>query len=517
MPEDYRAPVRIHRVTTRRRNLRAVQCPLEPELLVAEFAGELPPEVEQAVREHIAVCETCGERSRALRVPYELLGSLREQPVPYVPDLRDRIRTHLRSQRFYRGVVRAAGRLGRGSALGASGILGLGLIVVLIVVSLIVTSNAQAVGRSSNTLSNVPSAGRAGLVFAETDKLVTVTDSTGTSWQAAEVIAVSERSGAVVHSLPDSDADLQAAQPGQLPVAVAVAPNGATVYEVTAPNTRHQQALIAFDASSGAVRYINVLRYQDGRTLAAGNEADALAVAPNGTRLYVGLNVTRFAGAPARALAVDAATGRVLRTLPPAFTTSIPLPPPPGSLPISAFPGSSSTLYAAGYTATLGAGGNLVVSSDGNWLFDVILLSSQNTVHYAVVRRFSASTGGVQQELALQGNFTLAQLAINNVQPQTPAAATATPTPPAAVVPNPTAPQPQLYLIKGSPDAQCFVLDPGSTGPTLIGMIALGGPPAPAGGSYIGTLVASPSSDGTPCRRTASPGASRSSCAAARC
>ena len=101
MPEVFTPPVRIHRVTTRRRTLRVLNCPLEPELLVAEFAGELPPEVTIAVREHVAVCETCGARSQALRTPYELLASLGDEPVPFVPDLRDAVQLRIHSGRFY--------------------------------------------------------------------------------------------------------------------------------------------------------------------------------------------------------------------------------------------------------------------------------------------------------------------------------------------------------------------------------------------------------------------------------
>ena len=99
MSEPFQPSGRFHRVTTRRRNLRVLQCPLEPELLVAEFAGELPPEVATAVREHIAVCEICGERSRALQTPYQVIASLGNQPVPYVPDLRDKVRVRLRHTR----------------------------------------------------------------------------------------------------------------------------------------------------------------------------------------------------------------------------------------------------------------------------------------------------------------------------------------------------------------------------------------------------------------------------------
>src|SRR5215472_10232755 len=108
--------VRIHRVTTRRRSLHALQCPLEPELLVAEFAGELPPDVALAVREHIAVCESCGSRSQALHQPYELLASLGSEPVPFVPDLRDTVRTQVRHKWLYWRALRVFGIVGRGGA-----------------------------------------------------------------------------------------------------------------------------------------------------------------------------------------------------------------------------------------------------------------------------------------------------------------------------------------------------------------------------------------------------------------
>src|SRR5262245_45560515 len=115
MSVNDRPAIRFHRVTTRRRSLRALQCPLEPELLVAEFAGELPPDVALAVREHIVVCETCGARSRALQAPYDLLTSLGNEPVHYVPDLRDMVRLRVGSRRFFRSVSEAVGTLRRGS------------------------------------------------------------------------------------------------------------------------------------------------------------------------------------------------------------------------------------------------------------------------------------------------------------------------------------------------------------------------------------------------------------------
>ena len=102
MTIENRPAIRYHRVTTRRRTLHALQCPLEPELLVAEFGDELPPDIALAVREHIAVCEICGARSQALRQPYELLASLGSEPVHYVPDLRETVRVRARQGRGVR-------------------------------------------------------------------------------------------------------------------------------------------------------------------------------------------------------------------------------------------------------------------------------------------------------------------------------------------------------------------------------------------------------------------------------
>src|SRR5262249_29099672 len=147
MSVNDRPAIRFHRVTTRRRNLRALQCPLEPELLVAEFAGELPPDVALAVREHIVVCETSGTRSRALQAPYDLLSSLGDEPVHYVPDLRDMVRLRVGSRRFFRSLSEAADALRRGSTLGLTIAVGGGFLVVLLIIGMVITASAQSVSR----------------------------------------------------------------------------------------------------------------------------------------------------------------------------------------------------------------------------------------------------------------------------------------------------------------------------------------------------------------------------------
>src|SRR5215831_1321092 len=235
MPEANTPTLRIHRVTTRRRTLRELNCPLEPELLVAEFANELPPEVAVAVREHIATCETCGARSQALRSPYELLASLGHEPVPYVPDLRDTIRSQTGAHRFTHNLARAAATVGRGGMIGLASLAVLVLVAAVVLGGIFVAANAQAVSRSHNALSHVLAAGPSGTLLAATDKLVPLRDASGHEWLAAEVIAVDERSGAVTRSLPASSSGLRAADSSQLPVAIAVSADDATIFELTAP------------------------------------------------------------------------------------------------------------------------------------------------------------------------------------------------------------------------------------------------------------------------------------------
>jgi len=125
MAETIAQPVRIHRVTTRRRSLRALECPLESELIVGEFAGELPPHVARAVREHTAICEECGARATELRRPYELLSSLGTEPVEYIPDLRATVNERLARGRFARTALRTARVLGQGGTLGITTLVGM--------------------------------------------------------------------------------------------------------------------------------------------------------------------------------------------------------------------------------------------------------------------------------------------------------------------------------------------------------------------------------------------------------
>ncbi|HLY30252.1 MAG TPA: hypothetical protein VKQ36_04445, partial [Ktedonobacterales bacterium] len=167
MPDTEAPYVRMSRVTTRRHSLRPLNCPLEPELIVAEFAGELPPEVAVAVREHIAVCATCGPRARSLRAPYELLAALGQEPAPYVPDLRETVRLHVRAQRFLVGPLRALAGLGRGGLIALTCVVALSVVVLLVATSFFALG-AQFAQRSTNGIAHAPLAATGGLVYAET-------------------------------------------------------------------------------------------------------------------------------------------------------------------------------------------------------------------------------------------------------------------------------------------------------------------------------------------------------------
>jgi hypothetical protein len=464
-------PVRIARVTTRRMHTQTIQCPLDPEMLVAEFAGELPPDIARHVREHLMFCETCSGRSRALRSPYELLSSLGSEPVPHVTDLRDSVRVHLRSRRAVNEVARLTARLGRGGTIVLTGLLGLAVICVFLAVAFLFPAIAGVTSRSQNALRNAPAAAPGGLLYAETNKLIPITDHTGMTWQVAEIIAVDQRTGAVRHSLPASGGTLHVAQPDQLPVAVQV--DGSTVVELSAPGKDGRQALVIFDATTGNVRAITPLTLPDGRSLPGGISGAALIMSRDHAVAYVGLDIPNLHGDVPSVLVVDLASGKITSSLTPGYTVSVPLPPPPGSLPLSAFPSAVPYLDVSGMSVSTGLQGALALSPDGQWLFDVLSLTGSDQKQYALIRRFDATTGDLAQELALPGDFSLARLLGGN-----------------------DTDMPELYLVSGSPDVQCYILDASDQGPTLVGDVPLGGPISLSGTQFTGSMYLSLSGDG---------------------
>ncbi len=473
MPETITPSTRIHRVTTRRQHLRELVCPLEPEVLVAEFANELPPNAALAVREHIAVCEICGARSRALREPYNMLASLGSEPVPVVPDLRDAVISHTRSRSLFRHARRIGAALGRGGTIGLTALLGLVALVALVAGLFVLPGRNTAAARSENGIAHPLAAGAGGLLYAETGKLVTVADSAGHTWKVAEVIAVDERNGTVTRSLPASSDSLTVAQTAQLPAAVQVNAQGTLLYELTAQQNG-QQALLAFDATSGALKFATPLTPANGVVLKNGARAESLVLSPTGDTAYVGVGEPPTTASGPRALVVNAQTGQVERALTPSVPANVPMPPPPGSLPASAFPSTVPHLATTGTTRAEGAGGTLAISPDGQWLFDVMELTDTKGAQYALLRRIDVQTGQTAQALAVQGIPPNARLATN--------ASTS---------------EPQVYLVDGTPLVECLVFDASAAGPTEIGDIPLGGPVAPATLAVAESLSVSPDTSGT--------------------
>ncbi len=187
------------------RRLRALRCPLSAEILVAEFAGELPPNVASAVRKHVANCVICGPRAQELRASYDLVGSLGAEPVASLPDLRERV--YIRTQtvplaRQRKRLALAFPRVVWGVLIGG---LAVAVIAVLVTQWLITPARTQAATRSSNALTDVPAAGASGELLAATSTLIPVRDTSGQVWRVAEVVAADERTGAITRSLPASD------------------------------------------------------------------------------------------------------------------------------------------------------------------------------------------------------------------------------------------------------------------------------------------------------------------------
>lgn len=472
MPETGTPYARYSRLTTRRGTLRALNCPLEPELMVAEFSGELPPDVAQAVREHIAICETCGARAVELRTPYNLLTSLGAEPVPYVPDLRDQVRRKAAAEERWLGPLRALGALGRVGALAV--VLGIVLIgmVAFMLRGALTSSGVFASGRTTNALSHVAAAAPTGVVLAETNKVLSVS-SGGFSqgWQVAEVLVTDQRTGHVTRSLPAAGDSLSVGSASTLPVAIIT--DGQTVYELTSPQHGARQALVAITVSDGATRFILPLTLPRGEALPAGAQAQSLAISPDHQTLYVGLGGANGKLLSVRALVVAAASGKVTAAYSPALITSVPLPPPTSSLPASAFPAQTPVVDLSHMTFTEAAQGAIVPSPDGVWIFDALYASDAQGVHYLLIRRISATTGQTSQVLGLPGTFHAEQLAA-----------------------SPAVSSPQLYLVSGSPDAIAYVIDISQEQPTLLGDIPLGGPAATNGVGLRDSLSISPTADG---------------------
>jgi hypothetical protein len=475
MPETGTPYARYSRVTTRRGSLRPLNCPLEPELMVAEFSGELPPDVAQAVREHIAICETCGARAVALRTPYNLLTSLGNEPVPYVPDLREQVRRNASAQERWLGPLRTLGSFGRFSVLSvALGVVLVGLLIFLLRGAL-GSIGAFTTARTANGLAHPPAAAPAGVALLETNKVVNVGSGFGQTWQVAEALVVDQHSGQVVRSLPTGSGGLTSGSSSSLPVAIAT--DGQTIYELTSMQNGGRQALVAINASNGATRFILPLTLPKGAALPAGAQAQSLVLSPDHQTVYVGIGGAQGKLLSVRALVVSVASGAVRAAFDPALVTSAPLPPPTSSLPASAFPSQTPTADLSQMRFSEAAQGQLVISPDGAWLFDALYASDAKGIEYLVIRRIDATAdataGQTASAFGLPGPFHSEALAV-----------------------SPTVNSTQMYLVSGSPNATAYIMDISQVQLTLLGDIALGGPTTTNGAGLTDALSISPTPDG---------------------
>lgn len=465
MPEVRPSAIPARRGPSSRR-MRVLHCPLDAEILVAEFADELPPDVAIAVREHVTECDVCGPQARELRTPYELLGSLGAEPVPYVPDLRERISERTLTTPLVRRQRRIMASVGAGSVV----VLVSALILILIggFVAQVFSNAARptVVGRAANTLVGVPVAGGSGLLLAQTDTLVPIIDRLGATWNVSETLVASKTTGQIVRTLPASSGAPRIAQAADLPLAIEVSSDGATLFELTAPGPTGKQALLAFDTIQGALLFAAPLTFPGGTPLPGGMRATALALSPNAPLAYIGLSGSQRSPTGPRALVVDEQTGALVQTLAPDTQGVVPLAQTPVSPTVAgAF---VPQLDVSGMRATQGLNGALAISADGLWLFDTLALDSAQGPRYQVVRRFSATTGATQQEMALPGDFAQGALAASK-----------------------SVASRQVYLFRGSPDAELYILDASPQGPTLLNALPLGGPGAITGARFTGSATMS--------------------------
>lgn len=463
---------KIHPISERGRLLREVQHPLQPEMLVAEMAGELPPEVAQAVREHVAVCESCGARARALAAPYGVLSSLGAAPVSYIPDLRRHVRQQWSKGHFFTRIARAARFVGGGGIAGIAA-----LVAVALVASLFLVTNAfQApaiVGRSTSAAGPAMAAGAAGVVYVETNKILDVQTSNGATWPAAEVIVVDERTGKVKRSLPEARGALHVARAGEQPLAIALAPNGRLVYELTAFQPGGQ-ALIAFDAHSGRIAFITRIALPGGRALPSEVVARGLSIGPDGEHLYLSLDVSIPAAELPGILVLEHAGAQVAQLLMPTVPTSVAEPPAPNQLPGVVATPVASQFAIDGLQQQLAANGTLAISPDGLSLYDAVALSNARGMQAVVVRRITIAQGETTQSLALPGDFAISALAASA---------------------NPGAPL--IYLARVGHDGQLYIFSAAGDGLTLQSAVPLGQPRAPAQAIFAGSVFISPTTAGT--------------------
>jgi hypothetical protein len=299
-------------VKTTLRPVRRVRCPIEPETLLAQIQGELPIDELREVQRHLQTCEKCRLRSEALREAYAQVAVLAE--APYVPAANVREAVLRDSQGHLRAV-----RLTHGLNLPARSFMfiGLGALVALVVLIVAIArpllqSRVLAVGRSHNTLSHLAPVG-VGTFYAETVKLVPISYQ-GSEWDVGEIVAISERNGQVVQSLPASS------QSPFLPllgigsganVRPALSPDGSTIVEAAiAGDGQAPTAFAAIDTATGRVRYVARLALPSGLVPQAEPTIQQMWITPDGQNVLVLTDLSIAGHVAPSVLSFNLASGR---------------------------------------------------------------------------------------------------------------------------------------------------------------------------------------------------------------
>ncbi len=266
-----------------------IHCPIEPEVLLADIQGELPIDEARMVALHMRTCERCQARSAQLRAAYEQIAGLADVAEVPVADVRDAVlresQGRLRAIRLTRGLNLS----GRGWALTVTALVVALIIFIAFVARPLLQSHFLSTQRSQNGLTTVASIGH-GLFYAETIKLIPVTVN-GTQWDVGEIIAVDERTGKVVQSLPASSSSpfIPALGIGAgTNVRPALSADGRTlVAAAIASDGSNPTAFAVIDTLTGKVRFVHELAVPAGADAQANPVIQQIWLSADNTTIFI--------------------------------------------------------------------------------------------------------------------------------------------------------------------------------------------------------------------------------------
>ncbi len=243
-----------------------INCPIEIDELLAEIQGELPIDRARLVQLHLRTCAQCQARYEHLRSGYEKVGSLREIEHVPIADVREDVLRDSQGRLRARRMALNLHLANRGTLLGLSGLVIALLVIVALFARPLLQERFLSTQRSQNALTHLAPVGP-GLFYAETVKLIPISYHHA-QWDLGEIIAIDERTGRVVHSLPASSS------PPFLPelgigagtnIRPALSPNGRAIVEAAiAADGRMPTAFAVLDALTGQVRYVQQLELPAG-------------------------------------------------------------------------------------------------------------------------------------------------------------------------------------------------------------------------------------------------------------